>query len=328
MKLRNAIKLVVTGASVTASASVLAIAAGAPDVGNSNISTAGIGHSLSCPAGFTCSSSPIEDAGFTQRQVTDNATGRTFIQTILSEGGIASNALTTDSAFLDESFVEVGGGSGIIDKQQIREVATGGGVTETFSSTASNRSGQFRDNTTTGIVIDQLIDESTTSGETFAAGFNLTEVDNAAYADNISAKVTLTSDVGAGDFSSNFKQETFVVESTNAAHTAANYKKLSVAQEVTGDLAQTVSIEERTGGAVLGAGGSDASAAANFTAGSTLVNLQIGQSVAGAGQFGLHDFVNETANVAIGIDSQTTNAVPFQTITYTNTNLGDPFASF
>jgi hypothetical protein len=328
MKLRNAIKLVVTGAAVAASASVLAIDAGAPSVDASDITSAAVGHTLTCPAGFTCSSSPIEDAGFTQRQLTDNSTGRTFIQTILSEGTVTSNVLSGSEAFLDESFVEVGGGSGIIDKQQIREDITSSGVTEVFTSTANNRSGQFRDTTTSGIVIDQNIAESTTGGETFGAGFNLTEVDNALYGGNISAKVTLTSDVGAGDFSSNFKQETFVVEDTTGASDAAAYKKLSVNQVVTGDLTQTVSFQERTGAAVEGSGGSSAATDADFVAGSTLVDLQIGQSIAGAGQFGLHDFVNETAGVAIGIDSQTTNAVPFQTISYDNTNLGDPFASF
>jgi hypothetical protein len=333
MKLRNAIKLVVTGAALTASASALAIDAGAPSVGVSGISaTAGGNHTLTCPAGFTCSSSPMTDVGFTQRQITDNSTGRTFIQTVLSEGDISGSGITSASGFLDESFVEVGGSGGIIDRQNVEE-GTGSGsgiaVEDTFKSTANIRSGAFRDSTTDGITIDQSIAELVTgTGETFNTAFNLTEIDDANFAGApVSAKVTVTSDVGAGDFTSNFTQETFVVEDTvNASAVAAQYKKLDVDQNVVGDLTQTVALRERTGAAVAGSGGSDAATDADFVAGSTLVDLQIGQSVAGAGQFGLHDFVNETAGVAIGIDSQTSANVPFQTISYDNTNLGDPFA--
>jgi hypothetical protein len=333
MKLRNAIKLVVTGAALTASASALAIDAGAPSVGVSGISaTAGGNHTLTCPAGFTCSSSPMTDVGFTQRQITDNSTGRTFIQTVLSEGDISGSAITSASGFLDESFVEVGGSGGIIDRQNVEE-GTGSGagiaVEDTFKSTANIRSGAFRDSTTDGITIDQSIAELVTgTGETFNTAFNLTEIDDANFAGApVSAKVTVTSDVGAGDFTSNFTQETFVVEDTSAAAAAAQYKKLDVDQTVLGDLTQTVALRERTGAAVAGTGGSDAATDADFTAGATIIQLQIGQSVVGAGQFGLHDFVNESAGVAIGIDSLTSNALPFQTISYDNTGLGDPFAA-
>jgi uncharacterized protein (DUF697 family) len=319
MKLRKAIKLVAAGAAVTASASIMA----APTVGG--FTTTGGVVNATCPAGYTCSTSPITDVGFMQRQITENTSGRTFIQTISSEGDTTGGGgFAGNTGFSDESFVEIGGGSGVIDQQKIGEKASSGGVTEDFNSTANISSGQFRVADVAAIDLTQNIHE--VSSEDFTAGFNLTEMDNSAFGGNITAQVTLTSGIGAGDFTNTFKQQTLNVEDTTGTYTYGNYKKLDINQEVVGDLNQTVQLNERTGAAITEGGTTTAGSAGDFSAGDTLVQLQIGQDIVGGGQFGLHDFVNETSGVAIGIDSLATNALPFQTITYTSG--GDPFAAF
>jgi hypothetical protein len=320
MKLRKAIKLVAAGAAVSASASVMAV----PSTGN--FTTNGTSVTATCPTGYTCSSSPITDVGFMQRQITENSSGRTFIQTITTEGvkATAGAGFTGNTGFSDESFVEIGGGSGVIDEQKIAEQASSGGVTEDFNSTANIKSGQFRVADQGAIVLDQMIHE--VSSEDFTTSFNLTEMDNSAFGGNITAQVTVGSGIGAGDFTNTFKQTTFNVEDTTGTYTSGNYKKLDINQEVVGDLNQTVQLNERTGAAVTEGGGTDATTAVTFNAGDTIVQLQIGQDIVGGGQFGLHDFVNESGGTSVGIDSLVSNALPFQSVTYTSG--GDPFAAF
>lgn len=331
MKLRKAIKLAAAGAAVTASASVLAV----PTF--DNWSSAGGVVTANCPTGYTCSTSPISESGFLQRQLTETSTGRTFIQSILVTGdydGVgAPGVLTGAEMFVDENFVEVGGHGGIMDQQQLHEQAsgtnsgTGVTVTESFDTASNILSGAFRTTDVVAIDIYQMIAETTTAGEDFGSSFQLQEMDNSSFGGNITAKVNLGMDVSGDGFTNKFGMETFNVEDTTGAFTSGNYKKLDVDQNMVGEVTQEAHLRERTGAAVAGPGGTDADSNITFLANDTIVSLRIGQDVAGAGSFGLDDFVNESQATSVGIDSLATSNIPFQTITYTDTNLGDPFAA-
>jgi len=321
MKLRQAIKMVAAGAAVTASASVLA----APSVGGFSSSAGTI--SASCPSGYTCSSSPISEAGFFQRQLTEDSTGRTFIQTILTEGDQTGGVIAGNSGFSDESFVEVGGGEGLINQQKIAERVTGA-ISEDFNSTTNLLLGTFRPTDANAIDITQTIIESdSVVGDSFGAGFRLQEADASAFGGNITAKVQLYADVLSGEFTSAFAMETYVVEDTGGTYASAGYKTLDVDQNVnTADIVQDVAFRERTGAAVTSSGYT--TGGGSFSAGDTMIKLEIGQTVTGAGQFGLDDFANESTGTAVGIDSLTSAGVPFQSAHYgTNTNGADPFAA-
>jgi len=334
MKLRKAIKLVAAGAAVTASASVMAV----PSTGLWSASGGIVNTTATeCPSGFVCSSSPISETGFMQRQLTETGSGRTFIQTVLIEGDVTSGSgsLTGGEAFSDESFVEIGGHGGIIESQRLHEEATGTvsgsgtPVVEAFDSTADIKSGAFRVDDENAIDIKQRVTEVVDGGvELFGADFRLQEMDNTSFGGNITAQVNLGMGVAGDGFTNMFAMETFNVEATaGSVHLDGNYKKLDVDQTMTGEVTQTVVLRERTGAAISEAGSSDqySGTVGIFAANDTLVSLRIGQSVDGAGQFGLDDFVNESNGTAIGIDSLTSTALPFQTITYTTG--GDPFSA-
>jgi hypothetical protein len=340
MKLRKAIKLAAAGTLVGLSAGAMA----ADPVNTGAFSMSGGVISSDCTAvggaGAVCSSTPITDSGFMQRNIT-TAGGRTFIQTILTEGdstntgGTGFAGFTGNTGFADESFVEMGGGEGIISKQNLGERAAGAGVTEDFNTTSSIHAGQFRVIDGAGIQMDMSITETdSVLGDGFNTAFQLIEIDDSNFGGNVTAQTRVTSGVTSADFSADFVQQTYVVESSSTAAVAAGYKKLDTTATLLGSTdsgaaytMQTLVLNERTGAAINEDGSSDAGGtAAAFSAGDTLVHLQIAQTIDGAGVFGLDDFVNETVGVAIGIDSFASNAVPFQTVTFTSG--GDPFATF
>jgi hypothetical protein len=328
MKLRKAIKLVAAGAAVTASASVLAAD---PTHGSWTSNGGDIDASL-CPAGYTCSSTPISENGFMQRQITENVPdGRTFIQTIILEGDVlvAGGGLANGTGFADESFVRIGGTGGIIDKQMLAETADlGGGVNENFTSTSNISSGEFRYVDQNAIDIQQAVNE-TGGAEGFDTTFRLQEMDNSLYQDQITAEVHIGGNTNGEGFTAGFKMETFVVEDTTGSYASANLKRIDADQTLDGggsDVYQTFALRERTGASISDAGSTSANNGSNssWTTGETIVSLRIGQDVAGAGQFGLDDFSNESSGGATGIDSFSSSAVPFQDATFAGG--GDPFA--
>lgn len=322
MKLRKAIKMVAAGAAVTASASVLAV----PTTGNWSVSGGVI--TAACPANYTCATAEITDSGFMQRQITDDTTGRTYIQSILTEGDSTDGStFAGNTGFADESFVEIGGGEGIISRQLLAEQAVSGAVTEDFNSESQIFAGQFRVADSAAIQIDQTVAEADTA-DVFSTGFQLIEMDNSSFGGNITAQATVTGALNAADFTAGFKQTTFVVEDTTGTYAADNWKRLDADQTLVGDVQQTMALRERTGAAISQSGSTDGATGTNaeFAAGDTIVSLRIAQDVSGAGSFGLDDFVNETTGVENGIDSFTTSGVPFQTVTFSDGS--DPFAAF
>jgi len=315
MKLRKAIQLAAAGTMYGMASASMAL----PSLGG--FTTDALDNvTATCPAGFTCASTPITDAGFLQRILTEDTSGRKFIQNILTEGVTTDGGSTFagDSGFADENFVEMGGTGGIISRQALAE---SDGV-ETFKSTAVNYAGAFRAVDGTGITINQSVAEVAGGMSTT---FELVEFDDSANGSNVSAQTTITGHVGEAEFSGDFGFRTLVIEDTSGTYTTANYKKLDVDATLLGDVNQTVALRERTGAAVADPGYMVPSDGSNtsWSANDTVVNLIIEQTTAGAGVFGLNDFANETTGGAQGIDSfSDANASSFQSVS----SASDPFA--
>jgi len=330
MKLRKAIKLAAAGTVFGMSTAAMAAT---PVVGGFTADVGGA-ITITCQAGYTCSSTPITDVGFMQVTMTDNATGKKYIQTILTEGTTTDggSTFTGNSGFADENFVEIGGAGGIISAQHLAEEASGAGITETFKSTAINNAGAFRLADQTGIFIKQSVNEvDSVTGEDMNANFQLLEKDESAKGGNVTATVNMSSAVNSGEFSGDFALQTYVVEDAGTYSATANLKRLDVNATLAGTVAQTVALRERTGAAVSENGVLTSGTGSNtsFTAGDTIVNLIIEQTTAGAGVFGLNDFANETTGGANGIDSFTdANASAFQSVVIDGvTTTADPFAA-
>jgi len=324
MKLRKAIKLAAAGALVSASSVAMAVPAittFSTDA-NDNITAA-------TPAGMTCTGTPIQEAGFMQRQCTDGSD--TYIQSILVEGETADGGatFTGNLGFADQNFVKMGGTGGIIAQSHLADRTTNGSVTEDFNSTGTINAGEFRVNDQVGIQMDQSISEtdSVDTDAAMGATFRLIETTETAQGTNVTAKLQMSGLAQDADFTGKFAMETYVVEDSGTYSGSANYKKIDVDASLIGEVTQTVALRERTGASIVDANSMDSGAGSNgsWLAGETVVNLVIEQSVLDAGEFGLNDFANESTGGEHGIDSFIdSNASTFQAA---STNGSDPFAA-
>lgn len=131
-----------------------------------------------CATGFTCDA-PISGDGFYQRQVTDNATGVKYFQTIVldKQSNIASLPDFSDPAkatFADESFVQQGAGTGIGNKSRVNAQGTGADTTvlHTTSSVFTGTAFSTNPSATNGdLTVNQTLDDSATLTH---IGFDLT----------------------------------------------------------------------------------------------------------------------------------------------------------
>lgn len=95
-----------------------------------------------CPAGMTCSASPVTDVGFQQTQMTDGA-GNTYFQTVIADEG-SSNQAASAMAFQSESFVKSGTSNGGIASLQTMNITDSQG---TAAATAALSTGDFNNGT-------------------------------------------------------------------------------------------------------------------------------------------------------------------------------------
>lgn len=116
-----------------------------------NIALSGTGGSglAGCPAGMTCSASPVTDVGFQQTQMTD-ASGNTYFQTVIADEG-STGQTASAMAFQSESFVKSGSTNGGIAGLQTMNITDTQGTAQATAalSTGSfnNGSGYNADNT-------------------------------------------------------------------------------------------------------------------------------------------------------------------------------------
>jgi hypothetical protein len=347
MKIRKAIKLTLSGAAMAAPFVVLAGPPGALTFSDyvRNPSTGIITSTDS-----NCSDSGVSEADFAQFRCVDTVGGGTYIQTIQDSGPGAE-------VFKDNSFVAMGSSVGGIASQSSLTETSG---TETFKNKAQLNTGEFFVNQgIAGTAWGQgriNLDQKITEGSDFSTGFNFIEGlgDTSTFVDGHDATwtdMTLTNNVAdtSGTYTGSFKMNVLNIETDTAS---ASYLAAAAADgaivngraiDIVGNLidpgatiTQLFSLNERQGsysGLGSGTGGT-----VSWTAGETIIDLEIGQDVGGAGAFGLHDFTNESTGLANGVDSQVTSntsslmlplydGAPAPAANQANTTW-DPFATF
>jgi len=354
MKLRKAIKLASAAAAITASSSALALG---PSLGgytsdaSDNISTSGAGGVCAGGSGYTCSTTPIQEAGFLQMIVTEDSTGDKYIHSVLTEGETADGGLNFAGAegVGIENFVRMGGGSGINSQQRVQEnvsvTTTGGGTeSEVFKTAAYVAAGDFRTDNVVAIDVEQsivetLVDSGSAFVDSMTSNFRLQEQDDSNISGYVTAKVNISNIVKEAEFSGSLSMESYTVEDTTLTGTnvsTLDYKKIDADATLVGEVQQQFMLRERVGAASQASGGGSMVAAltvddggsnATWSAGDTIVNLIIEQNVTDAGAFGLNDFANESNQTAHGIDKfSDSNASAFQTSTPT-VSTEDPFTA-
>ncbi len=322
MKLRNAIKASLTGTILTAPMTLLA----APPASFDNYSVDGItGAITSSTAG--CASTGVNEAGFAQEQCSIG--GKTYIHTILYDD-------TGAEKFTDENFIEMGGTGGISDKQTLRETSG----TETFQNSSQINTGSFMPMGQMGIASGNVMinlqqnisdtgTQAFTSGFDFKHGMNMVGMDgyNGKFAD-----LTLTSTAGDPTYTAGFKFNNFSVEGVTQGDLAKAAADQGTRIDVTGvlndsgaSITQNFTLNERHGSFTTQDG--TATGTVTWAAGDSIINTMIGQTVGGAGVFGLHDFANETQGIGTGVDSQT-SAQPATFFQPQYTDGSNPFATF
>ncbi len=126
--MRKANQLLILGSAATLASG--AALAGPPvpfdqwSVTNGTV-TVDYGGGATCPTGFTCGAALTGD-GFFQRQLTDNATGAKYFQTIVTDLGATGSPASL--SFADESYVMQGGTTGIANQQRMDSTTPGQGT--------------------------------------------------------------------------------------------------------------------------------------------------------------------------------------------------------
>lgn len=343
MKLRKAIKLAAAGAAIAAIPGVAFAAAGdIPSLTNWTGAGGVIDTSSGgCGSTFTCGTAILDD-GFHQVPMT-NALGEEFILTIntaAAGGGFGSLGLDgDDQAFADVNVIMLDGMGGIYAKQEMKDNSEGTFTSDSLMGTGmefmglvgmgTDGMGHMRMIELNQSVTDQDVvmgvTTDMTAGFNFKHGMNMSGQGTVDY-DGKYAIITLTGTASDGDFDSSFDIRLSEVEGVSASVSQAAEddflaKDLQLAATLdsgTGEEAilQVFSLDEQTGAEVtqtLTATGDGLSVV--FTAGDAVVQLRIDQTLGTASPdiFGLHDFINETADDGKGIDSFTTTG-PFWTV--------------
>jgi uncharacterized Zn ribbon protein len=335
MKIRKAIKYTLAGVVVAAP---MVAMAGAPGAGFGQYTRDGAGNITNTGLDASnCSSTGVSEADFMQERCSIG--GETYIHTIQDSGPGAE-------VFKDESWVKMGSAAGgIASKASLTEVSGG----ETFTNEAILNTGDFYDDVgiTAGYGQGRInLSQGVTDGPDFNNTFDFIEGTGNVTLDGNDATWTdmiLTNDVvdTSGTYTGTFKLRNVNVEvDTASAGQTASAQAMADANngraiDVVGNLLDTgasitqlFSLNERQGAYVLDSG--TAAGTVSWQAGETIIDLEIGQTVGGAGVFGLHDFTNESdpAQGGVGVDSFTTaDTQSLQSPSY-DTNTNDPFAPF
>ena len=344
MKIRKAIKLAVAGAVAAAPLS-MAVAMNdnkGPMTGEfgqwESTGGAGTGITLSCPTGYTCATAAVTDAGFIQRTITDGD-GRQFIQTIVADG-TGSFSSQGNSFFGDESFVMLNGQGGISGQNQIRDNTGAGDFTSKSNLNTGSEFMSMGSTANAGTLGDgSMVELSQGITDTeFASTF---EFDHGMLmmgeGGGKFASLTLSdyaNDSAAG-FASSFKLQNNDLEDNTNTTTQANFigKKVDVVMDLnTTDISQDFAVKTRAGSGAVGNGeaffsvGTSSNVA--FSQGDSIYKMDLGQSVTGAGDFGMGVFRNDTAGTQGKAQSLTSSAIPFVTVSDDQSPGGDPFATF
>ncbi|MDH5547745.1 MAG: hypothetical protein OEZ43_19375 [Gammaproteobacteria bacterium] len=120
-----------------------------------------------CPRGYSCITN-VSDTGILQRYLTDQRTGRRFIQLIVSDG-----VLRTDGEMILENFVEMSSAPGNVDGTALKQIITQRGEYNMDYSIVLN-TGWADDPNTPTVDLSQTITDTTPEGVGFDYTFDYT----------------------------------------------------------------------------------------------------------------------------------------------------------
>jgi len=275
-------------------------------------------------SGFECSSAPITDTGFMQQQVTETATGKTYFQTIIADpasGGFASEGFTTTGSV----------NGGLAAKQSIGDVATG---TTGMASDTTLMTGEFQAMGEKKAIITQSVwnEGGTNAASDFQADFSVAMgmVSGAMQMDlTLTQKLGDATGNGTGQFSDNFA----LVQSMDETNGIMLNKKIDIDSAInlgTGLTDATFAFNSREGTSLAPAAGTGTLGGATvaWVDGDIMTQVLIGQTVAGAGDFGFENLDN-ASDAVMGL-TYTSLATQGGTATATfvddlNAAVADPF---
>lgn len=352
MKIRKAIKMAVAGAVVALPVSVV-MAMGGAHTGPLTIhgqwsvdTTSSTGLNVACPAGFTCGAASVTDTGFVQRTITDLNSGNQFVQTIISEGGTTGASFSnmgTGGFFGDENFIMLNGAGGISAQSQIQDTTAGAGD---FTSKVNLNTGtEFSTMQSTAVAgsmgdgsmveLQQgIIDTGSEFQSQFAFDHGMVMGSEGGGKFAVIGLDDFANDT-PNNFSGTFKfQRKDIENNTGTAASTFPQQKMDIAMKLDpADIVQDFTVSTRSGaatgnGTVFPNGGTPVT----VSGGDSIYQMDLGQSVTGAGEFGMTDFQNKTSGNTGKVQSLTSSAIPFNTVTddLDNTTLMfesfDPFA--
>lgn len=304
-----------TSLLIAMSAALPGLAAAAPPVAfdsSWSLNADGVTIDYVCPAGFTCSSAPVTDNNFIQVQMTDDATGKTYFQTVIATDNSAGG---NSDVFVSESFVTTGAANGGISANQtINNSAPNAGV---LKSTTILNTGSFNNGAEDQVSLTQGVWDAAVNPQ-FSAGFTFNK--------NSAGDQTVTGlsqqIVVAGEFADEF---TFSQTKDGAGNITAGSLDIvsGIVLNAPGALSdQTFRYSQRRGATVADAG-SATFAAGNvaWAAGETVERVLIGQTVDSAGDFGYERVGNLSTSSAL-TEFSLASMGPFSTI-----NPVDPFGA-
>lgn len=252
-----------------------------------------------CQTGFTCSANPITDTGFLQVQVTDDATGTAYFQTIVATD-------TGAEQFATEAFVKAGATNGGISAMQSMNSNIAGAGTLT-SSTELN-TGDFLPDPTAApsVILSQAVGDGLATPE-FTAGFTYNKIEDAAGNTIATLQLTQADTPASGEFVDNFTFDQ-ITSTDLAGVTTTTSKHILITSGVTINPGgttndQSFKYEQLTGGfaassATLSTGTVD------WVAGDTIERVLVGQTVATVGDFG-YERIGDLTVVGAGDNSET-----------------------
>ncbi len=347
MKIRKAIKIAVAGAAVAMPVAAFAMGTALTIHGQWTIGATGI--TATCPTGYTCVASPnTDETGFLQRQITDT-NGKTFIQTVVAEGGVGDTfGAATSPFFGDETFVVMNGNGGVSGQSQQFETAAG----VVFDNNALlNTGAEFMEMTMVGDLTDGVVNGAemirltttiTDAGNEFTSAFGfdhgMTMVGGTAGKFSLITLDQNSNDTAAG-FTSSFKKSNLSFEGALAGN-SNEFGRQDVISNLnvagTNGITQTFRASERSGAgigngnATILAGGKNGMVGTStpFSAGDFVAEVQFNQDVAGGQLFGFNSFSNLTASTGVKNHTGTNFSAGAPFITVTDDTALDPFAPF
>ncbi len=340
MKIRKAIKMAVTGAALTAPMMMVMVgdamatahtgALPSSMFGNWSVDTSADQLNVDCPTGYTCATASVTDTGFMQRTITKVGgaqDGSEYVQTIISDvsntTGDSFGNQTGNTFFGDENFIKMNGLGGLSGQSMLKDATGSQGVfTAQTNLNAGDEFMTMQNTSDAGSMGDgsmvELQQGIVDTANEFQSRFQFDHgmaMDGAMGSKFAVIGIDDFANDTANGFTSGFQFQNKVVEGDTALAATFDAKLQDITMMLDpADITQEFSVKTREG-AATGNGASQFSSAptVTFTAGDSIYQMDLGQSVTGAGDFGITEFKNGGSSGKE--QSLTSAAIPFNTIT-------------